>query len=380
MKKPPFTVTENNITIFVNGKSEHVRKDHVNFYKIRLALKEQRWDDAISLVSVRSAIAKSGRITLDGDKVFLDGIQLHTSLAKRIVYMATDGFDVEPMLTFYNNLLSNPSKRAVDELYGFLEVNDLPITEDGYFLAYKKVRADFKDIYTGKIDNSPGKLVTQERNTVDEDKDRTCSSGLHFASMSYLKHYGVSNRSDYKVVIVKINPSDVVSIPSDYNNAKGRCCEYLVVKEHPYDHATESLTKSMYSSDGQDLDDRDYGDIESRSDFRYDDNGFDQDGFDVDGYDEDGYDKNGYNDDGYDRKGYDRNKFHQTSIVRDDDYQIDDEDDCDILDEDEYGEDYIYAVPIQRLTQRLRDSKGRFIKKAVPAVAKRDSKGRFIKQ
>jgi len=32
-------------------------------------------------------------------------------------------------------------------------------------------------------------------------------------------------------VIVKINPADVVAIPSDYKNTKGRCCRYEVVAE-----------------------------------------------------------------------------------------------------------------------------------------------------
>ena len=30
---------------------------------------------------------------------------------------------------------------------------------------------------------------------------------------------------------VKIDPADVVSIPTDYNNAKGRCCKYTVMSE-----------------------------------------------------------------------------------------------------------------------------------------------------
>ena len=29
-------------------------------------------------------------------------------------------------------------------------------------------------------------------------------------------------------MIVKINPADVVAIPTDYNNTKGRCCKYVV--------------------------------------------------------------------------------------------------------------------------------------------------------
>ena len=33
------------------------------------------------------------------------------------------------------------------------------------------------------------------------------------------------------MVILKINPRDVVSIPTDYNNTKGRTCRYEVVGE-----------------------------------------------------------------------------------------------------------------------------------------------------
>ena len=124
--------------------------------------------------------------------------------------------------------MTNPSKRAVDELYGFLEKNSLPITPDGHFLAYKKVRQNYFDCHTGKMDNSVGKIVEMERNEVDDNKDQTCSTGLHFCSQEYLPHFG---GGDSRVVIVKINPRDVVSIPVDYNNAKGRACRYEVIGE-----------------------------------------------------------------------------------------------------------------------------------------------------
>jgi hypothetical protein len=109
-----------------------------------------------------------------------------------------------------------------------LEKNALPITPDGHFLAYKKVRNDFLDIHSGTMDNSVGQIVEMERHEVNDNKDETCSTGLHFCGMSYLNHFG---GSDSRTVIVKINPADVVSIPSDYNNAKGRACRYEVIGE-----------------------------------------------------------------------------------------------------------------------------------------------------
>jgi hypothetical protein len=122
--------------------------------------------------------------------------------------------------------MDNPSYRSVQELYGFLEKNNLPITPDGYFLAYKRVRDDYTDCHTGTMDNSIGKTVSMERNQVDDDQNNTCSQGLHFCSQGYLKHFGGA-----RTIIVKINPRDVVSIPTDYDNSKGRACKYQVIGE-----------------------------------------------------------------------------------------------------------------------------------------------------
>ena len=77
------------------------------------------------------------------------------------------------------------------------------------------------------MDNSPGKVVEMPRFAVEKNPNRTCAPGLHFAAWGYLQHYGYG----HKTVIVKINPADVVSIPSDYNNMKGRAYKYLILKE-----------------------------------------------------------------------------------------------------------------------------------------------------
>jgi hypothetical protein len=140
--------------------------------------------------------------------------------------MLQDGFSVEPLVLFMENIMLNPSARAVNELYGFLERNNLPITPDGYFLAYKKVRDSYLDCYSGTIDNSVGQTPSMQRNKVDDDKDRTCSYGLHFCSKEYLRSFGGS-----RTMILKINPRDVVSIPTDYNFSKGRACAYEVIGE-----------------------------------------------------------------------------------------------------------------------------------------------------
>lgn len=168
-------------------------------------------------------------VTEDGDKNTID-----TKLTARIKEMIRTGADAQVLIKFLDNLLDNPDPRAVRDFYDFLIVNNLAMTEDGYFLAYKIVAPDFKDLYTGTMDNSPGKVVSMPRSKVNPDPDETCSHGLHICSKDYLPNYGGfygSNNGSNKILVVRVNPKDVVAFPKDYANAKARVCEYTVVGE-----------------------------------------------------------------------------------------------------------------------------------------------------
>lgn len=155
--------------------------------------------------------------------------KVNNKLTTRVIAMVRDGeTGVTTLLNFMEKLMENPSRRAVEELYGFLEANDIKIVESGDFIAWKKVRSDYLDIHSGTIDNSPGKSPRVARNMVDEDSNRTCSYGLHVCSKSYLPNFG---NGGSRVVSVLVNPADVVAIPADYNNAKMRCAGYTVLDE-----------------------------------------------------------------------------------------------------------------------------------------------------
>lgn len=169
------------------------------------------------------------------------GEPLHMTIVDHIFRMKEEGFNITPMLRFLDNLLSNPSKRAVDELYGFLQYGKMPITEDGCFIAYKRVRDDYKSVHDGKTDNTPGVTVQMPRNLVNENSHETCSTGLHFCSHEYLRHF-----SGAKIVILKVNPRDVVSIPADYNNTKGRACRYDVVGELSCEEFDRAMSGNMF--------------------------------------------------------------------------------------------------------------------------------------
>ena len=242
----PYLITGNAVVVVINNKQHTLSKGNIGFDALIDAIKEGRWEDVPALASPVTAVRKfsNGLVDVVDGQVTYDGEAIHSVLAQKIADMFEQGFDIRPLTNFMKNLFSNPSKRAVDELYGFLEAGNMPITADGHFLAYKKVREDYKDVHSGTFDNSVGQVVSMVRNKVDENKDNTCSSGLHFCSFEYLKSFGGS-----RIMILKINPADVVSIPSDYvvttkygtGGTKGRCCRYHVIGEVPVDEDRDNI-------------------------------------------------------------------------------------------------------------------------------------------
>jgi hypothetical protein len=226
----PYLIQGRNIVVVIGSTSHTISPTHISFSKIKEAIKASDWGTVQDLIEPKKVVLNygAGHVEVQGDQLFWKGREFHNYLANKFVEMYQEGFPVEPMVNFMENLMQNPSKRAVDELYAFLEKGNLPITADGCFLAYKKIRNDYKDIYSGTMDNSVGQVVEMERNEVDDDKDRTCSTGLHFCSLDYLGQFGDSTS---RTVVLKINPRDVVSIPADYNNTKGRACRYEIIDE-----------------------------------------------------------------------------------------------------------------------------------------------------
>jgi hypothetical protein len=242
----PFILQGSNVTVVIGSKPYTISKSHITYQKVVDAIKANDWDLVKDIIEPKQVVLDFGKgnISVKGETLYWKDKEMHNALSNRMIAMLQEGFSVEPLANFMENLMKNPSRQAVQELYGFLEKNNLPITPDGCFLAYKRVRENFTDCHTGKMDNSVGQVVEMDRNEVDDNRNNTCSAGLHFCSEGYLNHFGGD-----RTVIVKINPCDVVSIPSDYDNAKGRTCRYEVIGEvgrNPED--SEEFTKPVQNN------------------------------------------------------------------------------------------------------------------------------------
>lgn len=249
----PYIVTKDSVTVMCNGVTHTVREGMVNYAGLREAIRNKDWDSVPNLLNPAKAVESfgDGNIEVRDGEVYYQGEILRNGVTRRILDMVAEGFDAEPLTLFLDNLMANPSKTAVDELYDWLEGTSLPITEDGYFLAYKRVRDDYGSFYdAGKTLNRVGDKPSMPRNKVDDNRDRTCSQGLHFCSLNYLPYY---HGGQGRVVIVKVNPADVVSIPSDYDHAKGRAWTYEVIGEHEDGERKEAFHTPVVSAKGEPL-------------------------------------------------------------------------------------------------------------------------------
>lgn len=217
------------------------------------------------LMSVKETIVKfaHGKITVSDNEVLYDGKPVHGFVVSRILEFAKNGLPYQPLVKFLDRVRLNTSARSVEELYRFLEHRKMPITPDGTFLAYKSVRANYTDHHTGTIRNRVGDSPTRlERNQVDDDANRGCSYGYHVGSLEYAESFGGGERH---LMIVEVDPADVVSVPYDCNCQKLRCTWYKVIDE--FKHVLDDNYSTQYhdDTDYDDEDDESYDDDEGVS-------------------------------------------------------------------------------------------------------------------
>jgi hypothetical protein len=271
----PYVMTDKSCTVLIDGTPYQIDRKNASWDRLKEALADpsSTAEDLINLLSplqsVTAAVAGTD-VEIRNGTLYVDGEPVHSALAARIVDIAAEGMDVDPWIKFVRNLWSNPFTSARNELYDFLERAELPITPDGCFIAYKKVRDDYKDVFSGSIENRPGNYVVMPggREAVDPIRTNLCSTGLHFCSKGYLDSFGGS-----RIVLVKINPADVVSIPTDYDFSKGRTWRYEVVGEIPVEEARVHEWAPIDSGYG----DHEWGYAEKPYDYLADDEDYEHD-------------------------------------------------------------------------------------------------------
>ena len=174
----------------------------------------------------------------EGNFEFKDGFlhyedeQVASQPTERIIQLIKSGWD------------QNVSNRAVMESYNWCSHKGLPITPDGHLVGYKGVAVysgesttdkmgrplqdgDLVDKWTGNsFRNNIADECGMNRRKVSDDCTRGCASGLHVGTYDYASDWAGNGG---KVVLVKFDPADIVSVPTDSEHQKMRVSNYTVI-------------------------------------------------------------------------------------------------------------------------------------------------------
>jgi hypothetical protein len=217
---------EDNEKVFLQVRELYKVGDYEAIFKLVLTVENINLKYADSELS----ISKEGIVTINGDI-------LPASLSKVIVALYKEDAPIDCFIQFWNKLNQNPSNKAVNRLYDFVDKHNITILPDGNLLLYRVVRRTeqpevFIDIHTGTMNQAIGETISMTRNKVDDDSAVGCSRGLHCAAWGYTNYYGNAYSGKDAVVNVSVNPANVVAIPDEMNMSKIRVCEFTILEEN----------------------------------------------------------------------------------------------------------------------------------------------------
>lgn len=170
------------------------------------------------------------------------------------IRLTNSSADLAPLGAFLRRLERNPSTASRSQLFGWLKAGGFTLTTDGLIVGYKSVRSDGLSAHsgrepvtvvhqdgsvetvTGRVPYPVGATVWMARGLVDDDRDSVCSSvGLHVGT------FGYAERFSEQLLVVLVDPADVVSVPRDSGAEKMRVCRLFVAARHDGDQISEPV-------------------------------------------------------------------------------------------------------------------------------------------
>lgn len=201
-----------------------------------------------------------GRMTISNDTILVDHAPIDSALQGHILRLLRadgtpkDARNWKAFAKFVENLYANTSEFVREQLFAWLNYENFQgkgftLTDDGCFLGYKgcagtpdaphSINTGYAIVngvpHNGAIPNALGSVVEMPRNQVEDNPHVGCAPGLHVGTYAYATGWarGV-------LLVVKVNPRDVVSVPTECGAQKIRTCRYevLEVVEHAYEGTT----------------------------------------------------------------------------------------------------------------------------------------------
>lgn len=234
-----------NVTAYINDRMYVADENHPQIDRIVTGLENSLLTDAelADLFDATNGVLRkfqsiTERVSLSNGVLYFDGDPVVQRLSDTIVRLMRANEDFNPMVRFLDNLMQNPNEHSRSMLFDWMVANGgFTITPDGHFIAYKGVRSDGRSISAGPgivngeqmhghLPNDVGNVITMPRSDVQFDSHVGCSVGLHVGVWDYAHSFGGGN-----TLKVKVNPRDVVSVPTDCGWQKMRVCRYEVLEQ-----------------------------------------------------------------------------------------------------------------------------------------------------
>jgi len=266
-----------NITVVVDGDMFVADDQHPNFEAIVQAAVDGD-DSVVDLFDVsRRAAAKfenlSERVTVANSRVYVDADEVDDVFADEIIrFLDEELDDWKPLVNFLEKVYTNTDAHTRNNLSRWVRATGgFTIDEDGDIIGYKGVRPDKTSIHAGpaivngtavngNVPNEPGSIIEMSRSRVTHNPSVACAAGLHVGTWEYASGFGSV------VLEVKVNPRDVVSVPTDCGGQKMRVSRYKVVRVLDGKHNSAVIESAWHPA--EDYDD-DYDDYDDPYDYTY---------------------------------------------------------------------------------------------------------------
>lgn len=243
-------------SIVVTFDNEIYIADETHPYWEQICVMAERGDPkVVHMFSLEDAVRDrfvqvTSRISVENRQVLLDGEPLSNPYVDRLLDVAGDedgDAEAYAWAKFFEKLAANPNKAVAEQLGRWMKATgeDWEITEDGNFLGYRGVmknaegervskfkgtaRVDGELFENTNIPNPVGATVTMPRTEVTFDPNNACAAGLHVGTKGYARSWG----STGEVLVIEVDPTNVVSVPHDAGDAKIRVCAFDIVDVLP---------------------------------------------------------------------------------------------------------------------------------------------------
>jgi hypothetical protein len=229
-------VSNSGLTVVFDDGPKMLHKSSPGYQEALDAIKTSDISKLRTIMDPRGAIKSysCNEISFENDgSMSFEGLRFGPKLESLVKACMKRNLPWEILAKFATNCLANPSSRAHSEIESLLDAENLPITEDGCFLAYKIVTADNMDADHCLFDCSPGQTVEYPRKQISRAARRGPERGMSAGGKSYLASGVVG-----KAMVVKINPADVVGVYlHPYREAV--ICKFSVIKESAADFQSD---------------------------------------------------------------------------------------------------------------------------------------------